>query len=98
VIFHNAGVMLPDEPDQTTVQGYHQQLGINALAPFLLQHFLTPLMLSTAALPARKPNSVRIIFVSSSGHRATPIPGGVNWDDLNLQKSNKTGLRREVER
>jgi NAD(P)-dependent dehydrogenase (short-subunit alcohol dehydrogenase family) len=98
VIFHNAGVMLPDDPDAATVQGYHQQLGINALAPFLLQHFLTPLMLSTAAFPATKANSVRIIFVSSSGHRAAPRPDGVCWDDINLLKSEKTGLKREVER
>jgi short-subunit dehydrogenase len=35
-IIHNAGVMLPDNLDETTAQGWYQQLGINALAPFLL--------------------------------------------------------------
>ncbi|KAH8781905.1 hypothetical protein BGZ57DRAFT_853083 [Hyaloscypha finlandica] len=48
-IIHNAGVMLPDNPDETTAQGWYQQLGINALAPFLLQLFLNPLVLHTAS-------------------------------------------------
>ena len=98
VIIHNAGVMLPDDPNETTAQGWHQQLGINALAPFLLQLFLTPLLLHTAALPATPPNSVRVIFLSSSGHRAAPLPDGITWSDINLAHSMKTGLRRDAER
>ncbi|KAE9372030.1 NAD(P)-binding protein, partial [Stipitochalara longipes BDJ] len=96
-IIHNAGVMLPDNPDETTAQDWHQQLGINALAPFLLQLFLTPLILHTASLPGTPPNSVRVIFLSSSGHRAAPLPDGVAWSDINLTHSTKTGLRKAAE-
>jgi len=65
VVWHNAGVMIPDDGDVSTAQGYHQQPGVNALAPFLFQHFLIPLMLSTAALPSTPRNSVprNICFV-----------------------------------
>jgi retinol dehydrogenase 12 len=98
VVVHNAGVMLPDNPDQTTAQGWHQQLGINVLGPFLLQLFLTPLLLHTAALPTTPPNSVRMIVVSSSGHRAAPRTDGVAWSDINLIETAKTGLRKEAER
>lgn len=97
VVWHNAGVMIPDDPNVLTAQGYHQQLGINGLAPFLLQQFLTPLMLRTASLISTKPYSVRVIWVSSSGHRASPMPDGVAWDDINLENG-KTGMRREIER
>jgi retinol dehydrogenase-12 len=98
VIIHNAGVMLPNNPDKTTAQNWHQQLGINALAPFLLQLFLTPLLLHTTSLPTTPPNSVRIIFLSSSGHRAAPLPDGVAWSDINLIHSTKSGLRKAAER
>ena len=97
-VIHNAGVMLPDNPDETTTQGWYQQLGINALAPFLLQLFLNPLVLHTASLPTTPPNSVRIIFLSSSGHQAAPSPDGVAWSDINLAHTTKTGLRKEAER
>ncbi|CZR66671.1 related to light induced alcohol dehydrogenase Bli-4 [Phialocephala subalpina] len=98
VIIHNAGVMLPADPEEKTEQGYHLQLGINVLAPFLLQHFLTPLLLSTASLPDTRSFSTRVIWVSSSGHRASPVPDGVSWDDLDLLQASKTGLKKEVER
>lgn len=94
VIWHNAGVMLPDNPGQATVQGYHQQLGINVVAPFLIQHYLTPLMLTTAK--SAEPYSVQVIFVSSSGHRVAPMPDGVSWNDMDLLKSDKVGLRNEM--
>jgi len=98
IIWHNAGTMVPSDPNETTAQGYHQQIGINVLAPFLLQHFLTPLVLNTAALPFTPKNSVRVIFVSSSAHRASPPPDGVAWDDINLDKTEKVGSRKEIER
>ena len=97
VVWHNAGVMIPNDPHILTAQGYHQQLGINSLAPFLFQHFLTPLMLATASLPSTEPNSVRVIWVSSSGHRASPMPDGVSWDNVNLENG-KTGMRMNIER
>jgi NAD(P)-dependent dehydrogenase (short-subunit alcohol dehydrogenase family) len=81
VIWHNAGIMVPSD-DTPTKQGYHVQLGINALGPFLFQHYLTPLCLKTASLPSNPKSATRIIFVSSSGHRTSPTPDGVQWDDI----------------
>ncbi|KUJ16703.1 NAD(P)-binding protein [Mollisia scopiformis] len=91
VIIHNADVMLPADPKQKTEQGYHQ-LGINVLAPFILQHYLTPLLLSTASLLDAKAFSTRVIWVSSSGHRASPAPDGVAWDNVNLEGTDKKAM------
>ncbi|KAH6673437.1 hypothetical protein B0J14DRAFT_590772 [Halenospora varia] len=98
VLIHNIGIMVAEDPKQTTAQGYHQQLGVNGFATFLLNRLLTPLLLKTASLPSTPTFSVRVIFVSSSAHRAPPTPDGVDWDDINLTKSRKTGLKGEVER
>jgi retinol dehydrogenase-12 len=97
VVWHNAGVMIPDDSSALTIQGHHQQLGVNALAPFLLQHFLTPIMLQTASLPSTSPNSVRVIWVSSNSHHASPMPDGVAWENIEL-KNDKTGLKIDMER
>jgi retinol dehydrogenase-12 len=51
-----------------TEKDISDQLGINALGPFLFQHYL-----------------------SSSGHRASPAPDGIQWDDINLKSA--TGFR-----
>lgn len=83
VIWHNAGVA--GAPDgSTTAQGFETHLGVNALGPFLFQHFLMPLCLKTASRPDTKPNATRIIFVSSAGHRGAPKPDGINWSDINM--------------
>ncbi|KAH8803354.1 hypothetical protein F5884DRAFT_861683 [Xylogone sp. PMI_703] len=83
VIWHNAGVMGIEEGSKTK-QGFEAHLGTNALGPFALQHFLTPICLKTAARPDVKPNSTRVIWVTSAGHRGSPKPDGVNWDDINM--------------
>jgi retinol dehydrogenase-12 len=93
VVWHNAGVMVP-ATDELSKQGYHMQLAVNGLGAFLLQHYLTPILLATAALPKTPARSVRSIFVSSSGHRASPAPDGVNWDDINLKEA--VGLKGDV--
>ncbi|KAF2457557.1 hypothetical protein BDY21DRAFT_363828 [Lineolata rhizophorae] len=90
VVWHNAGVMIPPDNSYTT-QGYELQYGTNALGPFVFQHFLTPLVVKTAALAGVKPNATRIIWVSAAAHRGAPKPDGVNWDDVNM-KSN-SGIR-----
>ncbi|CAM1508724.1 Fc.00g055720.m01.CDS01 [Cosmosporella sp. VM-42] len=83
VIWHNAGLGGAPHGSKTD-QGFETHLGVNALGPFLFQHFLTPICLSTASFPAALPNSTRVIFVSSSGHRGAPKPDGINWDDMNM--------------
>jgi retinol dehydrogenase 12 len=77
--------------DTPTKQGYHVQLGINALGPFLFQTYLTPFCLKTASLPSDPKAATRIIFVSSSGRRASPTPDSIQWDDINPKSA--TGLR-----
>ncbi|UKZ95231.1 uncharacterized protein TrAFT101_010080 [Trichoderma asperellum] len=77
VVWHNAG--LGGAPfGRKTVQGFETHLGVNALGPFLFQHFLTPICLATAARSGAKPGYSRVVFVSSSGHRAAPKPDGIN--------------------
>lgn len=90
IIWHNAGVLGVPEGTKTA-QGFEAHLGVNALGPFLFQHFLTPLCLKTASLPDTKAKATRIIFVTSAGHRGAPTPDGVNWDDLNMD--NITGIK-----
>lgn len=85
--------MIPPNESQTK-QGFDLQLGTNVLGPFLFQHFLTPLCIKTAGLPGVKENAARVIFVSSSGHRASPKPDGVNWEDMNIR--DKTGFKANV--
>ncbi len=86
VIWHNAGVMGAPE-GSTTAQDFESHLGVNALGPFLLQHFLMPLCLHTASLGDVKPNATRVIFVTSAGHRGAPKPDGVAWDDINIKST-----------
>ncbi|KFZ24489.1 hypothetical protein V502_01024 [Pseudogymnoascus sp. VKM F-4520 (FW-2644)] len=71
ILWNNAGVMVPPQ-GSTTAQGYELQIGTNNLAPFLFTHFLHPLLKETAKTAS--PNSVRVIWVSSSAAEAAPKP------------------------
>jgi NAD(P)-dependent dehydrogenase (short-subunit alcohol dehydrogenase family) len=83
VIWHNAG--LGGVPQgSVTVQGFESHLGVNALGPFLFQHYLTPICIKTASRTDIQQNSTRVIWVTSSGHRGAPKPDGINWDDMNM--------------
>lgn len=78
VLWNNAGIMIPPQGSKTK-QGYEQQLGTNCVAPFLFTKLLTPLLVDTAKTAA--PNSVRVVWVSSSAVRRSP-PGGVNLNNM----------------
>uniref|UniRef100_A0A060T0Q0 ARAD1C17754p n=1 Tax=Blastobotrys adeninivorans TaxID=409370 RepID=A0A060T0Q0_BLAAD len=68
-VIHNAG-MMATETDRTTKQGYDQQIGVNVIAPFLIQRFLDDLLIATAKnSPA---NTVRVVWVSSELHLLAP--------------------------
>lgn len=67
LLFNNAGVGYPDK-GATTKQGYELQLGVNCLGPFGLTKLLAPTMAATARASA--PNSVRVVWVSSSAAEA----------------------------
>lgn len=66
-------------------------LGTNAIGPWLFQHFLTPLLQKTAAMPGTTKNSVRVVWVSSSGHSQAPLNGGILWDDINFNRTYQGG-------
>lgn len=76
-VLHNAGVTGVG----TTVQGYDMCLGINAIAPFLVQKFIDDILIRTAEVVPE--NSVRIVWVSSSLTYMAPSKGGIHWDDIN---------------
>ncbi|VEU19896.1 DEKNAAC100215 [Brettanomyces naardenensis] len=83
-IIHNAGVMTPPSGSKTK-QGYELQLGTNNVGPFLLQTFLDDLIIAIAK--AEPPNTVRILWVSSSAHLMSCGNGGIQWEDLNYEKA-----------
>jgi NAD(P)-dependent dehydrogenase (short-subunit alcohol dehydrogenase family) len=82
VLFNNAGVQNSDPFDTAkTKQGYEIHMGINCLGTFLFTKFLTPVLIATAK--AEPPNTVRVVWVSSSG---TELAGakntGVEMDNM----------------
>lgn len=79
-IVHNAGVMNPPFGSKTA-QGYELQLGVNDIAPHLVQKLLDDLIIKTAA--TSPPGSCRIVWVSSSAQIVAPIDGGIYWKDIN---------------
>ncbi len=90
VLVNNAGVMFP--PAGTiTRQGHDMQFGTNVLGPFLLTKLLMSTLVKTAATSA--PNSVRVLWASSSGIHVLSPEGGFVFDDkgsLKIFKSQKT--------
>lgn len=78
VLFLNAGVMVPPQGSKT-VQGYELQLGTNNLGHFLFAKLLRDVLVNTAKTAPK--NSVRIIWVSSSGADLAPNPP-INFDNM----------------
>jgi NAD(P)-dependent dehydrogenase (short-subunit alcohol dehydrogenase family) len=64
-----------------TTEGLEATFAANHLAAFLLTHELLPMLRANAA--ARPRGAVRVIAVSSSGHRVIP---GLDWSDLQSLK------------
>lgn len=75
VLINNAGGML--DRRIITAEGIEAVFATNHLAPFLLTRELKPLL--DAAVAAAPAGSVRVIAVSSTGHRSSP---GLDFDDL----------------
>ncbi|KAM0814795.1 putative short-chain dehydrogenase protein [Seiridium cardinale] len=67
VLFNNAGLGFP-EKGSTTNQGYEVQLGVNCIGTFALTKYLASTLVSTAK--SAPPNSVRIVWASSSAAEA----------------------------
>lgn len=82
VLFNNAGVQVLDPLDKAkTKQGYEIHIGVNNVGTFLFTRFLTPLLVATAK--TELPNTVRVVWVSSSGTEFTaPNNIGIEIDNL----------------
>jgi NAD(P)-dependent dehydrogenase (short-subunit alcohol dehydrogenase family) len=76
VLINNAGIMAV--PEGKTKDGFEMQFGTNHLAHFLLFQLVKDALLSTAT--AEFPS--RVISVSSTGHRVSPVL----FDDINFEK------------
>lgn len=72
-------------PSGTTKEGYEIQLGTNHVGHFLLTKLLLPTLQKTAAASSSSAD-VRIINLSSMGHKMAPS-GGINFSDTHLPKS-----------
>ncbi|KAH9987550.1 hypothetical protein F4779DRAFT_632348 [Xylariaceae sp. FL0662B] len=79
VLYNNAGVMSPPYGSKSA-QGYELQLATNNLGPFLFTKLLTPLLAETAK--ASPKNSVRVVWVSSTGAERFTKIGGIDFDNL----------------
>lgn len=93
VLFNNAGVQSLDPLDVKTAQGYEINMGVNCVGTFLFTKLLTPLLIATAKLePA---NTVRVVWVSSSGTEFTAVKNiGVDIDNLDYKKKEEPALVR----
>lgn len=90
-VIHNAGVMIP-ENDEKTVQGFDWQIGVNCIAPWLLQRFLDEKLINTAS--GDEKNCTRIIWVSSSAHMYSPTLTNFNFNEQEetLAKQSKQNI------
>ncbi|RYP67411.1 hypothetical protein DL771_007242 [Monosporascus sp. 5C6A] len=84
LLFNNAGVGYPEKGSKTK-QGYELQLGVNSIGTFAFTKLLTPTLVSTAK--DSPPNSVRVVWVSSSAAEAISPKGFVE----NLRHIEKKG-------
>ncbi|GMF78940.1 unnamed protein product [Aspergillus oryzae] len=82
VLWNNAGVMIPPQ-GSTTAQGYELQLGTNVIGPFLFTKLLYPALAKAAA--DSPPNSVRVVWLSSSAVRMAPTPA-IDFSNMDYHK------------
>jgi retinol dehydrogenase-12 len=87
VLFNNAGVMNP-APGSKTAQGYELQLGTNNIGTFMFTKLLTPILVSSAKVEL--PNTVRVVWVSSSAAEGLSPKGGVPMDNLDYHQKKGT--------
>ncbi|KAI0427936.1 short-chain dehydrogenase [Xylaria sp. FL1042] len=92
VLFNNAGVMVPPAGSKTT-QGYELQLGVNGVGTFLFTRCLNPILAATAS--SAPPNSVRVVWVSSSAADTAPRPA---LDFSNMDYKREEGQWQKYER
>lgn len=97
VIWHNAAVMLAPE-GSLSKQGHELTFATNVFGPFLLQHFLTPIMLQTSRNPATVKGSVRVCWAGSGDGVVPPGEDGILWDDWKLSSPEFGGFKGRTAR
>ncbi|KAI0457545.1 hypothetical protein F5B21DRAFT_501275 [Xylaria acuta] len=97
VIWHNAAIMLAPEGSKSK-QGHELTFATNVLGPFLLQHFLTPILVQTATQSDASRESVRSCWASSGDSVAPPGEDGIVWDDWALDGPDYTGFNGRTRR
>ncbi|KAF8428266.1 short-chain dehydrogenase/reductase [Tirmania nivea] len=83
ILLNNAGVMAM--APELTKDGFDIQWGTNHMGHALLTKLLLPTMIKTAQNSAK--NSIRVVNVSSEGHRGARL--GINFADTALANSSK---------
>lgn len=83
VLINSAGVMFT-KSDAKNDDGLEMQFGTNVVSPFAFTEKLIPLLKETAK--TSPPGSVRIIWVSSSGHFVFSSKQGIDFDSINKGK------------
>ena len=78
IIINNAALNVPDY--ETTKEGIEMHFGTNHIGLFLLTNLILPSVL--AASSSSIPGSMRIVNLTSAGHRLSPI----RFSDYNLKK------------
>ncbi|KAI1351517.1 hypothetical protein F5Y01DRAFT_121655 [Xylaria sp. FL0043] len=91
IIWHNAAIMLAPEGSKSK-QGHELTFATNVLGPFLLQHFLTPVLIHTAKLSDASKESVRSCWAGSGDSVAPPGEDGIVWDDWGLDGPSYSGF------
>ena len=81
-LINSAGIMAT--PFEMTGDQFEAQIQTNYLSHWVLTYHLLPLLQKTAAGAAR--GDVRIVNVSSMGHKSAPSEG-INFKDINLKES-----------
>lgn len=85
----NAGIAF--KPYSLTPQGHEYQWGTNVVGHHALMKCLDPVVIETARKST--PGSVRIVWVSSSATLISPIPGGINFEDIKYEKGQPGDLQ-----
>lgn len=91
VLFNNAGVMTPPAGSKSA-QGYELQLATNCLGPFLFTKMLLPVLTKTANEGGSEGN-VRVLFTGSIVAEINAPKGGIDFEDINLEKSGDQQLK-----
>ena len=93
ILWNNAGVMISPQGSKT-IQGYELQLGTNNIAPFLFTKLLYPILARTAkTLP---PNSVRVVWFSSSLAEIAAPKGGIDFDNLDYKNDVSAKIKYSI--